>query len=451
MNAQQRPPGAPRPPLDPPGGALGSEAITVENFRQHPLFTPSVERLRPSEPLRPPAASPGLAIGAPSKFNLLGRGASGMVLRGVASSPPSVCGAGEAGGGDGGRDGVGQPVAVKMVHMFIDPATYGLDEAHGPEWDHTVASLMQELNAVVQFQHSHLIRINCFGLQTVLGVELPGYIALNLCTDGTLTDWIKNGLLGGTDVARFTQHLVDALHYLHNLRIVHRDIKPDNIFVDRRRRSADDGRDTLMLVVGDLGSAKAVRYSMTHATGGAFTPAYLAPEVGVTEVCTFESDVYAAGCVVVEMLTRTSVFGAEEAARTAAAAPLVGQNQRADVVATAKRAAAAAARLACADKAVRVATTHIVVESDDCWFTPAMVGRLAEAVAQERFERCTFAELFALGGPQREQATTRALARLHSRAHAQRASDADVRILRVFACGRECARAKATERKRVRT
>ena len=382
------------PPLPAAGGGGGGAAlVTLDNFRAHPLFTDNVERLREGEPLRAPAL-PGLAIAAASPDNFLGRGAFGAVLRGMASHPAPVAAA-----------SAWQAVAVKLVHSFADPGMHGLHKARGAEWDNQVSELMKELNSLLLLQHPHVVRLHCFGLQTVLGVGLPGYVALQLCTEGTLAAWIQNGRLGETDVARFTQHLVDAMHYLHSLRIVHRDIKPANLFVDRRRRIADaGGGETLVLVIGDLGSAKAVRELLTHATGGAFTPAYIPPEVRITGECTFEADVYAVGCVVVEMLTRTCVHDAESAAEAAAAALCVERREGAAALVAAKMAAAAAARRACADDAARaVAVGPAVVVADDCWVTKDMVARLAEAVAQERFDRCTFAKLFALGAPKRKQ------------------------------------------------
>jgi multidrug efflux pump subunit AcrA (membrane-fusion protein) len=207
------------------------------------------------------------------------------------------------------------------------------------------------------------------------------------------------------------------MHYLHGLRIVHRDIKPANIFVDRRRvtdvvlhaggaggaGAGADGK-TLVLVIGDLGSAKRVHEKLTHATGGAFTPAYVPPEVRITGECTFEADVYAAGCVVVEMLTRACVHDAETVAATAAAALCVERREGADALAlvAAKMAAAAAARRACADDAAQAIAVGAAVP-DDCWVTRETLARLVEAVTQERLDRCTFAQLFELGKPKREQ------------------------------------------------
>lgn len=358
---------------------------------------------KPGEPLGPSTAA-GLVIGDLSnehERNHLGRGTFGLVVRGVATHPPPTAAAAvathlkaaaaTAGGGGG------QPVAVKMKHVFHNPNLYGVRSPDGSAWNHQVTELMTELNTLLSFQHPHVVRVHCFGLQTVLGVELPGLIALRLCSEGTLAAWIEDDRFGDKDIARFTQHLIDAMHYLHERRNVHHDIKPANVFIDSDSSSGHN-----VLVVGDLGSAKAVRASMTHATGGArFSPAYLAPEVAVTEACSFETDAYAVSSVVVEMLTLAQVFDAEQAAAGTAARPLIDRGEPAATVATAKADAEATARRECANLAVAV--THTLTIADDCWVTRAMVAQLAEAIAQERNDRCTFAGLFEEGRLRRER------------------------------------------------
>ena len=87
------------------------------------------------------------------------------------------------------------------------------------------------------------------------------------------------------------------MEYLHvDKKVIHRDLKPANIFIDRIAPAG-----TLSLVVGDVGSSKELQNTMAHASV-AGTPAYIAPEAGRTQRCTFASDVYSASVVVVELL-----------------------------------------------------------------------------------------------------------------------------------------------------
>ena len=91
---------------------------------------------------------------------------------------------------------------------------------------------------------------------------------------------------------------------------MHRDLKPDNMFVRAEDASRDGPR--FALVVGDVGLAKGVTHTLERVSlAGA--PAYLAPEVaaqGAAEGCSLASDVYSASLVAVEMVTSECVYSA---------------------------------------------------------------------------------------------------------------------------------------------
>jgi hypothetical protein len=106
------------------------------------------------------------------------------------------------------------------------------------------------------------------------------------------------GLPAGQAVSLAIQ-AADALAYLHDSGILHRDIKSANLFLAR------DGQ----LKVCDFGVAKSLgSASITHAGARLGTWAYLAPEVWLGEDATASSDLYALGCVMHEMLTGQPPF-----------------------------------------------------------------------------------------------------------------------------------------------
>lgn len=85
---------------------------------------------------------------------------------------------------------------------------------------------------------------------------------------------------------------------LHDMKVLHRDIKPGNIMV------ADGKR----LTIGDLGIAKLLKSSMAKTQIG--TPHYMPPEVWKSRPYAFPSDVWALGCILYEMCTFTVPFEA---------------------------------------------------------------------------------------------------------------------------------------------
>jgi serine/threonine protein kinase len=99
---------------------------------------------------------------------------------------------------------------------------------------------------------------------------------------------------------RVTRHVLEALGYMHSRRIIHRDIKPDNILVFDGDGS---GVTHAVFKVADVGIAKLVG-TAGLASGGTCTPAYSAPEVREGRSFDTSVDVYSLGVVIVEGVLR---------------------------------------------------------------------------------------------------------------------------------------------------
>ncbi len=106
-------------------------------------------------------------------------------------------------------------------------------------------------------------------------------------------------------VAKWVADIADALHYAHQQGIIHRDVKPGNIFI------CSDGRAVLL----DFGLVKVIgdeSFTMTGATLG--SGAYMSPEqIGAKRMPLDErTDIYSLGATLYEMLTFRLAFVAPE-------------------------------------------------------------------------------------------------------------------------------------------
>jgi len=130
-------------------------------------------------------------------------------------------------------------------------------------------------------------------------------IVMDLASGGDLSDKIKTqqakGRLFAEDVIiGWLGQTVSALAYLHSLRILHRDLKPKNIFLD------DQGQ----VKLGDFGIARVLDNTMSKASTAVGTPLYMPPELFCGEAYSGKADVWSLGCVMYELMALKQPFQA---------------------------------------------------------------------------------------------------------------------------------------------
>lgn len=179
-----------------------------------------------------------------------------------------------------------------------------------------VERFINEARAAAKLDHEHIVGVlDCN--QTADG---SWYIVLEYLEGVPLSKWLRGGAdhgvaprinsangTGTTDLvqaARILVQVASALHAAHQVGIVHRDVKPDNVFLVARRSA---GRDNdLHAVLLDFGIAK-LRSEGAELTGtGAVlgTPAYMAPEqIGSAKIVDRRADIYALGAILYRMVT----------------------------------------------------------------------------------------------------------------------------------------------------
>ena len=175
-------------------------------------------------------------------------------------------------------------VAIKLFGPGIDPS--------GPERERS------EMRTLAGLSHPNLVPVHDAG--TDHGHVPPrAYLVMALVDGHSLAEELRSGPLPETQVRDIGAQVADALACVHSSGVVHRDVKPANILLDR------SGRPFLT----DFGIARAVGAAALTAVGDMVgTAAYLSPEQVRGEEVGPETDVYALGLVLLEALTGTREY-----------------------------------------------------------------------------------------------------------------------------------------------
>jgi len=140
--------------------------------------------------------------------------------------------------------------------------------------------------------HPNLVGVH----DLMLDAERTQYLVLEYVAGGTLGERIARGALPLADTLRLTTEIARGLHAAHESGLVHRDVKPANIFLTASEQAK----------VGDFGIAQIDDISgRTRTTSGhPGTPLYMSPEQErMTAYLRPASDQYSLGLVIFEMLT----------------------------------------------------------------------------------------------------------------------------------------------------
>ncbi|KAM5553829.1 putative serine/threonine-protein kinase [Rosa sericea] len=220
-------------------------------------FLIDIERERPIR-----FTSQQLQIATDNFTNLLGSGGFGAVYKGKFSN--------------------GTPVAVKVLNGTSDK---GIEE-----------QFMAEVSTLGRIHHINLVGLYGFCFERHLRAIVYEYMS-----NGSLDKFLFHGnkILGFEKLHEIAVGTAKGIAYLHEecqQRIIHYDIKPENILLDAN----------FFPKVADFGLAKLFNRDKTHITmtGWRGTPGYAAPEVWLQCPITHKCDVYSFGMLLFEIIGR---------------------------------------------------------------------------------------------------------------------------------------------------
>ncbi len=152
--------------------------------------------------------------------------------------------------------------------------------------------------------HKKLNNSNIVGFEKFFEDKDNVYILLELCSNQTLRELVKRRKrLNELEVQCYTLQIIRALKYLHNHRIIHRDLKLGNLFLTSK----------LELKLGDFGLAAKLEYDGQRRKTVCGTPNYVAPEIlEKKNGHSYEVDIWSLGIVIYTMLFGVPPFDAND-------------------------------------------------------------------------------------------------------------------------------------------
>ena len=167
--------------------------------------------------------------------------------------------------------------------------------------DSNYRSLINEWEQAQTIKHDNVI--NYHGFHDGLSAPKTPYLIVELAKDGSLEDFLKSKqtLLSEDECLNIFHQIIDGMEAV-NTTLIHRDIKPDNIFIN-------DG----IFKIADFGLAKVAQDKTRSKTfKGWGTEPYIAPEAFRSEKNTIQMDMYSIGHVFFQIAALEHAFGLQK-------------------------------------------------------------------------------------------------------------------------------------------
>jgi eukaryotic-like serine/threonine-protein kinase len=234
---------------------------------------------------------PGTQLGSYEVVALLGVGGMGEVYRARDSK-------------------LGREVALKVI-----PEGFTQDPQR-------MARFEREAKLLALFNHPNIASI--YGLEDSTSVRA---LVLELAEGPTLADRIKQGAVPMDEALQIAKQIAEALEYAHERNVVHRDLKPANIKLTSKdevkvldfglAKAIEDDANSI-----DISTSPTISQMATQAGIILGTAAYMSPEQAKGKSVNRRADIWAFGCLLLEMLSGKTAFSGETVTDTLAAVVL---------------------------------------------------------------------------------------------------------------------------------
>jgi serine/threonine protein kinase len=204
-----------------------------------------------------------------------------------------------------GKGGMG--IVYRAVHVFMDrPVAIKFLKRDRLNNTDAIERFKREARAAGRIQHQHATAVLDFGM-----ADKTLYLVMEYLEGRTLRERLSiDKSIPLEEAFRIISQVCEAVEAAHRCNVIHRDLKPDNIFLQLK-----DGIETVKVL--DFGIAKIMQddSSTTNLTAESFmgTPHYMSPEQCQANPLDPTSDIYSLGVILFEMLAGRPPFLGETA------------------------------------------------------------------------------------------------------------------------------------------
>jgi len=192
-------------------------------------------------------------------------------------------------------------IPVKDVEMEMEPFSRGaFGKVYKAKWrkENVVIKVVkvdsEEEEQAVKYEASLTLRLNHPNIIKLFGITCMKRkkhgIVMEEAEHGSLNKWI--GKIDHEKITTIALGVIAGLEYVHSQKVIHRDIKPQNILMF-------GPRDDMVPKIADFGVSKVIQTVMTHTKVG--QELYMAPEVRMNLRYGFKADIFSLSMVLFEM------------------------------------------------------------------------------------------------------------------------------------------------------
>ncbi|KAJ5067516.1 camk family protein kinase [Anaeramoeba ignava] len=192
---------------------------------------------------------------------------------------------------------------VKKIKRISDSKIFVWKEIYfGRMCEKELELIVREVNILRELEHPYIVGY----LERVLDTKHKRlFIVMEYCEGGDLHKMIqkhkkKNTFIKESKIWKIFTQIILALFECHRKRILHRDIKPDNIFLDNQKN----------IKLGDFGLARALNSDSQFAHTHVGTPFYMSPEQFAGNIHDDKTDIWSLGCLIYELACLSPPFEA---------------------------------------------------------------------------------------------------------------------------------------------